>query len=210
MNFDEPILTLGADTRLAVLAVLATATDQPLSGAEIGRRAGVSDVAALRALDDLAAGGLVGRLKCSNVSLHALYTDHVAADTVCELAALPTTLCQHVAVHAGAWQQPAATVAVRLPCPTHTDDADRAVVDLLIITDDDGEPATSWPRRADELAAQMWRWSGHHTHRHLRPSHEPPSDHEQQPAPWTLLAGHAPAALAVTSSPAASTPRVER
>lgn len=176
MDFSDPLLTMYTHARPRVLGLLVSA-ERALSGGEVGRRAGISDVAALRALDELADSGLVGRIEAANVSLHALAVDHVAG-----------------------WDAPPATVALRVPCPARRDDADRELIDVLVAPADAASEGERWRERAAGLAAQIQRWTGHHAHLHLRLPTDGGADAEDElPAvPWTLVAGHRLACLAFT------------
>jgi len=147
-------------------------------------------VADTAALDRLAAGG-VGRIKASNVSHHGLYTDHVAADAVLALAALPAKLVERVAAHVAAWEPPPAMVALRLPCPVRRDTQRRKLSDLLVVAGDGQAGVRPWRQAAGGLAEQMWRWSGNRVHLHV---HTPAQltaadDGELHAAAWTLVAG---------------------
>lgn len=104
----------------------------------------MGDTTALDALDLLAAGEVVGRVKASNVSLHGLYTDHVAANAVLALAALSAKLVERVAARVAAWEPPPATVALRLPCPSRSDAQRRELIDLLVVPGDGELHAVAW------------------------------------------------------------------
>jgi hypothetical protein len=174
LSLAEPLLTVCPDSHHRVLAVLAVAADQPLSGGETARRAGMGDTAALDALDLLAAGEVVGPVKASNVSHHGLYTDHVAANAVLALAALSAKLVERVAAHVAAWEPPPATVALRLPCPSRSDAQRRELIDLLVVPGD-GEAGgralvASGRRRPGRADVALERQPGPSPRAHPRPA----------------------------------------
>jgi len=104
--------------------------------------------------------------------------------------------------HVTAWDPPATSVALRLPCPERVDAHGGQLIDLLLVTDAAGD-ASTWAERADELAARLWRWSGNETHPHLLAPGElagaaaadgelagaAAADGELAAAPWLLVAG---------------------
>lgn len=201
MDLTNPLLSLSSSTCHRVLAVVAAATE-PLSGREIANRAGVSDRAALHALDYLATGGVVSRLKCSNVTLHVLDHLHVARELVLALTDLPARVVARVADTVAEWELAPQAVALRWPCPSQVDLKGGEMIDLLVIAGASGDDdAERWRAAVDDLVGWVTRWSGNHVHLHERAHSERQMvDDELVATPWTVVVGKPPDDLPLVDS----------
>jgi hypothetical protein len=200
VDLSWPLTTLCPHTEYRLLSVLAAA-EAPLGGNELSRRAGMAQGGGRGALDRLVAAGLVARTWASpNLILFALNREHLAVDVLMDLASAVDTLADRILAHVTAWDPPATSVALRLPCPERVDAHGGQLIDLLLVTDAAGD-ASIWAERADELAARLWRWSGNETHPHLLAPGElagaAAADGELAAAAWLLVAGSRPGPLAL-------------
>lgn len=208
MDLEHPLRSLCPDRHGPVLDVLARA-DEPLTRRQIAQRVGMTDQGPERALDDLAAAGLVWHAKLrSGPILHVLYREHLAAELLIALAHLDELLARRVGEHATAWQPPPEAVALRRACPDPPDGLDPAppcpaaaerlstppaAIDLLVcrpLTDD----PTGRDHQPETLAEQIRHWTGNRVHLQVRRRCEPASSHDTA-ADWWLLTGTAPPGL---------------
>jgi predicted nucleotidyltransferase len=105
MDFRRPLTVVTPTLDGDVLAALAGA-DEEFSGRELARRAGHGSTEGIRrAADRLAAEGIVSRRAVGGAHLYRLNTDHIAAQWIEGLAALPEQLIGRLRDRIAGWQE---------------------------------------------------------------------------------------------------------
>lgn len=213
MDLRAPLRSLNSDTQARVLTVLAAA-ERPLAGNAVARRAHMSPNAALRALNELVAAGIVWRARLeTRCSLHVLDPEHLLVPPLLQIADLGPRLQARLAAHVEDWSPPPATVAARAPAAGRFDEDGRTMVELLVAVDDAAllvDPA--WREQVDRLTQAVRRWTGNQVHllhasageleQHVAGG-QGESDVPADDAPWLLAAGRrlGPAAPHPTEGP---------
>jgi predicted nucleotidyltransferase len=132
-----------------------------MSGREIQRRARRGSHQGIRnAADRLAREGIVERRSIGNANLYRLNRDHIAAEWVERLAALPEQLLERLRAAIATWTQPP-LLAMLFGSVARGEASGTSDVDLLIVRQrgcDPDDPA--WSRQLSELQANVTAWSG--------------------------------------------------
>lgn len=144
----------------AVLGVLAR-TSEPLSGRRIAALTSprFSQSRVNSVLVELTRDGIADVESRPPASYYRLNHEHVAAPGILALASMWQTLLGRIQTSVGEWRTPpvAAWVfgsAARAEADTESD------LDILIIQPDQVSSDESWQQQIDDLAEQVYRWSG--------------------------------------------------
>jgi predicted nucleotidyltransferase len=162
MDLARPYTAVSASLDTTVLAVLARTT-LPLTGREIARLAGRSSHSGVReALNRLSEHGLVDRKEAGRAWLYTLNREHLAAPAVEMLAAMRSTLLEHLrAVFAGWKIKP--MHASLFGSAARGDGGTTSDIDLFLVRPKEvDEDDTVWIAQRDDLAVRIRRWTGNH------------------------------------------------
>jgi predicted nucleotidyltransferase len=162
VNLQRPFQVVAPTLDGDVLTVLARA-DRALTGRAIERETGGSHGGVQRALDHLAAEGIISRERAGRAYLYRLNRNHLAAPWIEGLATLRLQLIERLRDSVGQWEiEPASTV---LFGSVARDEAARASdLDLLIVRphgiDADDE---TWRTQLMAIQQAVTSWTGNDT-----------------------------------------------
>lgn len=160
MNVSFPYRPLAEESALEAIRVLARTT-RPLTGRDVARLArGRSHSAIQRALNRLAASGVVSADEAGRSILYVLNRDHVAVDPALALLGLREELLDRIASAVRAWSPAPEHVSVY--GSTARGEGDEASdVDLFIVRPDGvDEESGRWRDQIAELERAVRAWSG--------------------------------------------------
>jgi len=170
MDLSNPLAVITPSLDAAVLQALAATTGLS-TGAHVHRMAGTGSADGVRkVLARLVLQGIVLADEHSHATLYRLNRDHVAAGPILALTRLRTQILSNITSSIDGWSVP----------PVHASifgsfargDADAASdIDVLLVSDLEtpgletpGEQTETWRRQADQLAADVRRWTGNDAH----------------------------------------------
>lgn len=161
MNVARPYLALMQPVRAATLLALRR-TVTPLTGREVARRAGVSQPAALTALDHLVAHGLVRSQPAGRANLYSLNEEHLLVAALTDVFEVRAGLVKRIAESVRHWEIPPLNVTL-FGSMARGDGDTQSDVDLLVVRPgrvDDSSDNDVWRGQLDTLAHEIDQWTG--------------------------------------------------
>lgn len=147
-----------------ILSVLARTTE-PLSGRRIAELAGsqLGKTRAIEVLGELAAAGIVLVESRPPALLYQLNRDHLAADAICQLADLRSTLIAQMRSHLDGWECAPAT-AWLFGSAARGDGTDSSDIDIAVVRPEglDADELV-WSAQLVEFSDAIARWTGNET-----------------------------------------------
>ncbi|WP_344148314.1 nucleotidyltransferase domain-containing protein [Kribbella yunnanensis] len=157
----NPVSTVLTSLEGAVLQVLARTT-APLTGSKVHQLAAVgSETGTRKVLRRLATTGLVSATEVGAAVQYTLNRDHLAAHAVMELVSLRQRLFDSISAAIETWQVKPDHASVFGSAARGDGDVD-SDIDLLIIHGFGEDPTQERLDQVDDLADQVYRWSGNH------------------------------------------------
>lgn len=164
MNLTNPISAVSPGGRGVILSVLARTTE-PLSGRRIAELAGdqLGKTRAIEVLGELAAAGIVLVESRPPALLYQLNRDHLAADAICQLADLRSTLIEQMRSHLDGWECAPAT-AWLFGSAARGDGTDSSDIDIAVVRPEglDADELV-WSAQLVEFSDAIARWTGNET-----------------------------------------------
>jgi DNA-binding transcriptional ArsR family regulator len=162
MDLSRPFAAISPGVEADVLVALSGSTAQR-TGRELARLSGRSVTGAQHALDRLVDEGLVHRAEAGRSFLYTLNREHLLAPAVEVMAAARWKLVESLRELIGGWKSPTFHASL-FGSAARGDGNSASDIDLFVVrrTEIDSEDG-GWSRQLDELADQVWLWTGNHT-----------------------------------------------
>lgn len=159
MDLSRPFAAISAGVEADVLVALAGITSQR-TGRELARLSGRSVTGVQHALDRLVEEGVVHRAEAGRSFLYSLNREHLLAPAVEVMAGTRWDLVERLRDLIGGWESPTFHASL-FGSAARGDGNSRSDIDLLVVRPakmgaEDGD----WRRQLDDLADQVWRWTG--------------------------------------------------
>ncbi|MDX6635555.1 MAG: hypothetical protein QOF06_1758 [Solirubrobacterales bacterium] len=161
MDLSRPFASVSPGVEADALVALAGSTIQR-TGRELARLSGRSVTGVQHALDHLVDEGLVHRAQAGRSFLYSLNREHLLAPAVEVMAGARWGLVERLRDLIGAWKVPTFHASL-FGSAARGEGNPRSDIDLLVVRpkgiDSEGG---GWRRQLDELADQVWLWTGNH------------------------------------------------
>lgn len=158
MRLSHPFEVITPTVDGDILAVLGRAGG-PFSGRQIHRLAGrYSEAGVRKALDRLVDQGIVVRQRVGNTHLHALNSDHLAADAIRSLARLRERAFELMSTTLHSWPHPPVLAAV-FGSAARGEEAADSDIDILLIPPPEVDEET-WQRAVSSFTATISKATG--------------------------------------------------
>lgn len=159
MQLQSPLAVVTPTVDGDVLAVLARA-EASFTPPQVQALLGRHSVAGVRkTLNRLVEQGIVEANRVGNAVNYHLNRDHLAAQSIVELANLRTILLDRIKEHVRAWSLPAQLVVLFGSAATGTMRTD-SDIDLFVVRNDDTRDFDTWQTQLGEIERVVSRWTG--------------------------------------------------
>lgn len=161
MDLARPFASVSPGVEADVLVALADSAAHR-TGRELARLSGRSVTGVQHALDRLVDEGLVHRAEAGRSYLYSLNREHLLAPAVEVMAGARWKLVERLRELIGGWKSPTFHASLFGSAARGEGNA-ASDIDLLVVrpSKTDAEDPT-WRRQLDELAEEVWAWTGNH------------------------------------------------
>jgi predicted nucleotidyltransferase len=161
MDLSAPLQSMLPTVDTAVLAVLTSST-KPRTGREVARLANRSQAATQRVLDRLVQHGLVLREEAGRARVYTLNWEHLAADSIADLANLRLVLFRRLGEIFELWPLKPVHASVFGSAARGDGGLDSDIDIFLVRPGDIDEADENWRAQVESLATGVFEWTGNH------------------------------------------------
>lgn len=161
MDIAKPYLALLQPVRAATLLALRR-TVAPMTGREVARRAGVSQPAALSALNHLVEHGVVRSQPAGRAKLYTLNAEHLLVAAVDAVFDVRAELVKRIAAAISNWELQPLNVSL-FGSVARGDGDTESDIDLMVVRPllaDEGADGVVWQSQLDTLVHEIEAWTG--------------------------------------------------